>query len=194
MDIHIEVPDHSGELQPVRQINYNEPAVTLGVALRVDRDNSGVVAHLEDKTRDWDDQMKSAFLYRFEAILSIMTTISRTWSYPLQVTTMAWEECERIIVIAYDVILSKMGINKKISKIFRFAPTSIGGLGLPHLYIMQGIAHILAILNHCNRDTQIGHMLVAQLELACIEVGTGQHLFELPFQPYSALLTHCWIR
>ena len=95
---------------------------------------------------------------------------------------------------AYNVILSKMGLNKKTQRIFRFVPTSLGGLGLPHLYIIQGIAHIMAMMTHCSKDTQIGLMLIAQLELSNIEIGSADHLFDIPFKEYSPLLTDCWMK
>ena len=87
MEISIEVPDHTGELQQVRQVDFDTPKETLGVSLRVDGKNDGVFQHLYDSTVSWAEQMKSACLYRYEAALAIMTTISRTWSYPAQVTT-----------------------------------------------------------------------------------------------------------
>ena len=185
MNIDIKVPDVKGDLHSVRQINFDQPETTLGVSIRVDGGNSGIFNHLQKKSQTWADQMKSAFLYRFEAVLSLMTTISKTWSYPLLVSTLSWDECEAIMLVVYDVIISKMGINKKLPRIFRFAPTSIGGLGLPHLYIMQGIILVIAILNRCNRLTQIGGIIVAQIELACLEIGTGTHLFSLPFESYE---------
>ena len=95
---------------------------------------------------------------------------------------------------AFDVILSKMGLNKKLPRIFRFAPRILGSLGLPHLYIIQGIAHVLAMLNHCGKGSQIGIMLTAQMELCNIEIGSGKHIFDLPYKEYESLLTHCWIK
>lgn len=194
MNISIEVPDNKGIMHKVRQINYDTPKETLGVSLRVDGKNDGVFKHLYESTTAWASQMKSAFLYRFEASLALMTTISKTWAYPLQVTTFSWDECERIMMPAYDVILSKMGLNKKLPRVFRFAPTTLGGFGLPHIYILQGLAHLIAMLSHCGKNTQIGLMLVAQLELCNIEVGSGSHLFHLSYKEYSPLLTDCWMK
>ena len=41
---------------------------------------------------------------------------------------------------------------------------------------------------------EIGNMIIAQLELACVEVGTGSHLFSLDFATFAPLLTRCRIR
>ena len=194
MHISIEVPDNNGVMQKVKQVNYDTPKGTLGVSLRVDGENDGVLKHLLDSTIAWASQMKSVCIYRFEASLALMTTISKTWGYPLRVTTFTWDDCEKIMMPAYDVILSKMGLNKKLPRIFRFAPTTLGGMGMSHIYIMQGLAHIVAVLSHCGKNTQIGMMMLAQLELCNIEIGSGTHLFLLPYKEYNDLLTKCWMK
>ena len=85
-----------------------------------------------------------------------------------------------------------MGISKDVP--YEYIHRGMGGLGLPHIYIMQGIAHIIAMMTHCSKDTQIGMMLIAQMELCNIEIGSGDHLFYLPYSLFSPSLTHCWMK
>ena len=194
MNISIMAPDHTGTLEEIKQVNFDQPKETLGVKLRIDGNNSGVYDHLHTSTVTWSEQMQSAFLYQWEAALALMTTISRTWSYPLLVTTMTIMECEKIMIPAFKVILTKMGLNRHLPKVFRYAPNEVGGLGLPNIYDMQGLAKIMAVLYHCGKDTIIGKMIEAQMEICHLHIGVGGVIFDADFDEYNILLPVCWTR
>lgn len=63
--------------------------------------------------------------------------------------------------------------------VYRYAPKSCLGLGLLDMYTMQGIAQIKVLLDHIGKDSMVGKFLYIELETACLELGTGIHLFEL---------------
>ena len=90
---------------------------------------------------------------------------------------MTIKEFEKIMISAYKVILAKMGLNRHIPAVFRYAPTFLGGLGLPHIFDMQGIAKIKDVLYHCGKGTIVGKMIEAQLEVCHLHVGVGDNIF-----------------
>lgn len=77
---------------------------------------------------------------------------------------------------------------------FRHAPLSLNGLNLPDLYIEQGIAQLRQVITHGAISSITGKLFRVSLELAQLEIGSGQPLFSTPFHIYGCLLTHCWIK
>lgn len=71
-----------------------------------------------------------------------MTTISRTWLYPLQATTFSSDDCDEIVRPLCAEILPRLGAYRKIPKVYRYAPKSLMGLGLSDIYVIQGTAQI----------------------------------------------------
>ena len=81
------VPDCNEIPTTVERIEYIVPKRTLGVRIAADGSMDGEFHYLRQKSIEWAGKLKKAFLYRSEANLAIMTTISKTWLYPLQCTT-----------------------------------------------------------------------------------------------------------
>ena len=92
----------------------------------------------------------------------------------------------------YKVILSKIGVNRSVATIFRYAPKSMNGLGLPHIFIDQGCSQIKSLLSHINTKTKLGGTMSAQLESCSIELGSTRHMFTLRYDKWSHILTNCW--
>jgi len=164
------VPDCEGDQTLVKRIGVTIPMRTLGVRIAADGNMSGEKEYLLERSREWANNLTKAFLYRSEAALALLTTISRTWSYPLQCTSFTYRECEEIMCPAYKVILSKMGVNRSIATIFRYVPKNMNGLGLPHIFIEQGCSQIKSLLSHINTTTKLGGTMSAQLESCSIEL------------------------
>ena len=124
----------------------------------------------------------------------MITTISRTWLYPLQATTLNQDECDDILRPLYAEILPRLGANRKIPKVYLYAPKSLMGLGLPDIYAMQGTAQIKALIFHMNKCTMVGKLLLAEIGAASIELGINCSVFELKYNLWGHLLTDCWLK
>ena len=176
-------------MEEVKRIEHNSQEVTLGIHLAVNGSNQGTIDHLVTETTDW-----ISWLYRWETALALVTTLARTWAYPLQVTTMKEKECEGILKPVYKELLSKMGANKHLPRVYRFAPRSLGGIEMPHIFRLQRTAHLESFLFHMKKDTLIGKMMEAQLENCTLAIGVSSNLFGLDYSEFHFLLTGCWIK
>ena len=190
----IQVLNDEGEMEEDKRIEYNSLEVTLGVHLAVNGSNQGTINHLANETTDWINHIKSSWLYRWETALALVTTLARTWTYPLQATTMNEKECEGIMKPVYKELLSKMGANKHLPRVYRFVPCSLGGIEMPHIFRLQGTAYLESFLFHMKKDTLIGKMMEAQLENCTLEIGVGSNLFGPDYSEFHFLLTDCWMK
>lgn len=178
----------------VKRNNPDKAESTLGVHVAVDGNMCEQKRQMDQSTATWVTNIKNSFLYRSEVLLALMTTISRTWLYPLQASTFSKEECDDIAKPLFSATLPKLGSNRKIPKVYRYAPKSLMGLGLPDIYTMQGTAQLKAIIFHMRKGTMVGKLLQIELEAANIELGIKGHLFELNYDEWHFLLTNCWLK
>ena len=188
------VPDHMGRRCAVDKIGPTTTKRTLGVRMAVDGNMSGEKEYLLGKSIEWAAKIKKAYLKKEEATLALISTIARTWSYPLQATKFTREECEEIMSPVYKVAISKMGVCRTIPKEYRYAPKYLNGLGLPNMYTMQGIDKLKVVVNQVNSGTQLGLLMAAQLEIASLELGMGEHLLKTAYEEWEFLLTDCWFK
>ena len=194
LDGEIKVNNQHLEEEVVKRHDPHTAECTLGVYVAVDGNMVEQKKQLGLSTNSWVQQITSSFLFRSEILLALVTTISRTWMYPLQATTFSSDDCDDIVRPLYAEILPRLGANRKIPKVYRYAPKSLMGLGLPDIYVMQGTAQIKAILFHMNKGTMVGKLLMAELEAASIELGRNCSIFELQYKNWNHLLTDCWLK
>jgi len=105
---------------------------------------------------------------------------------------MTHQEGLDISSILFTTVLPKLGAVRSFPKVFRYAPTELQGLGLPHAKVEQEIDHLKKILTHGAIDTPTGTLLQATLEQAQLEIGFSQSFLELPYNTHSTLLTPCF--
>ena len=172
-----------------------ESAKILGVHIAADGSMKDQCEELLSETRTWAENIRTGFLSRFESRLALISTIAATWSYPLAAATLTRKECDRIMLPAYKIILSKLGTNQKIPKVFRYAAFKHQGLGLPNIYSKQGIAHLKLIINNIPFKNKVGVALLTCIEYCVLELGSAcDNLFTLDYKQWHFLLTDCWIK
>ena len=78
---------------------------------------------------------------KHEMWISVTMMLWETLEYPLPATTLTYQECEEIMAPAKIQILHGLQICENLPLVLLFGPKSQFGLGLPHLYTLQGIIY-----------------------------------------------------
>ena len=60
--------------------------------------------------------------------------------------------------------LNGIGICRHLPRVLLHGPTRTQGIGLPHIYFLQGIAHLEDIMTHTSQETLTGDLFRASLE------------------------------
>ena len=92
----------------------------------------------------------------------------------------------------YKTVLPSIGINRHITKEYRYAPKRYQGLGLMNIYTDMNIETIQLLLNHAGTNSQLGLFIQVQIEALQLEVGTTSPIFTLPYAKYKILTTNYW--
>ena len=189
----ISATDAQKNRSQVKQLKVSDGARILGVRIAADGNNLCEKEYLHKTTVDWAQHIRFGYLTRHDAALAIKTTISKTWAYPLPATTFSYSDTLDIMVSAYKAVLPKMGCNRNLPLVYRYAPVSVQGLGLPHVFSLQGIAHLKIMLSKIAKDERIGTLLLAQMEYLGLEIGNMHNIFDLQYSEWSLFATPTWI-
>ena len=192
--VDIMIRNNEGEVVATPQITCSKGMKTLGVFIAADGNWEDQHAYLVSKSQIWADQVAKSSLSRIDSLLGLTSTISKTWAYPLAATRFTKLQCNQIMVPVYKKVLPKMGFNQKIPKAYRFGLQRLQGLGLPDVYLLQGLAQIKTFLSHIKKGTVIGDVLEDQLETITLHLGGSAAVFDLPYDSWSIFLDDCFSR
>ena len=186
--------DINEEVCTIRRSDVRTPEETLGIWCCANGDWDFSFQRMMEASQKWAAHMQSAYLTQYEALLSVTTTITKTWDYPIGVVGFTEKQCEQIMTPAYMKILPKIGPSTRLPLVYRYGPRNKLGLGLPHLYTRLGIEHIKLLITHMQSESKNGKLMETILEYANIELGTTKHVFELDYKKWHKLLTDSWVK
>ena len=72
-----------------------------------------------------------------------------------------------------------MGVNRHITKVYRYGPTSAQGLACPKIYTEQGIAQLQLLIDHGGLQTQFGILFLTCYNFSILEIGSAHPMFDL---------------
>jgi hypothetical protein len=101
-------------------------------------DQQAEISRLKTKSDGYASQMNSNFLNRTDARLAYEVFYIPAMRYSLQITSINQVNMESIQSKATTAFLSAQGFNRHMPREVVFAPTIYQGLGLCHLYDLQG--------------------------------------------------------
>ena len=105
--------------------------------------------------------------------------------YPSSSCTFTKNQTDKIHRPATRAIIGALGVNRSFPRVIAFAPRSLMGLDMNHMYTSQGIQHIIMILAHVRQNSENGKMYIMSLEMAQLLTGVTKPLFEYPGPIYK---------
>ena len=168
-----------------------EARETRGVWISGDRNWRGNVKYLRNKTKKWGYQLKRGFLDKQDSRRAINTTILTTLKYSLHATSMNQKQCERIMSPLLINALPKLGIVRTMRRTEVHLSCYMNGLGIPNIYILQGIDHIKVLLDHGDQSTATEQLLQNTIEAHMIETGSSRTIFS-PCSEQMKVMTRSW--
>ncbi len=189
------VQDSQGVLRQLERLEPSEARRTLGVRLAPDGNNRAEFEHLQEISAQWADRIRTGFLPRHLVWTALTSTVLPKLRYPLPATTFSKKECVSILSPLLQAVLPAAGICRNFPRVLVHAPTKYQGLGVPHLYSDQGIAHIFQCLHHAHQESNItGQLFRASFEQLGLELGLPDSPFSHAFKSFGHLATTSWVK
>lgn len=171
----------------IDRLDVTDARTTLGVDQCPSGNMEQQAAKMKAMTELWAAQMKAGYLKRSKTWLSLRSALWTSLEYRLNATTLTKAQCEDIMTPALTVALNGMGICRLLPRTLVHGTVELQGLGLPHLYTLQGIAHAEDIMVHTALGTLTGDMLRANMEQLIIDVGVGDDVLNHDFDQFGVL-------
>jgi hypothetical protein len=173
------VTDSLGNTQKIQQLPTNKSQKLLGVMKCPMGDQQDEIKRLQIKSDNLASRLNSNHLTRVEARLAYEAFYLPAMRYSLNITSINQTDIETIQAKATAAFLSTQGFNRHMPCEVVFAPRIYQGVGMRHLYDIQGSDSTQLLLQELNQDnSQTQHMLIALLDAMQLEAGIGESILE----------------
>jgi hypothetical protein len=176
----LQVQDIARVVHQLCHTDYNEAIRSLGVDLAPDGNMRQQTIALLKASSLWATQMKAENLPKTDVWTALMSSLWRTLSYPLPVTTLSVDECKAIMAPALNQGLVGMGFCRHFPRALVHSPARYMGLNIHHLHSSQENQRLKGIIEHTAISDFTGLLYRASLEHLLIELGMGEDSLEMP--------------
>jgi hypothetical protein len=140
------------------------------------------------------DCVRSGRLTHIVAWFLLMWCIMKTLEYPLMATSLSKKQCDIIMKLIFDSGLSALGISQTMNRDTVYGPHRFQGVGVPDLWMLQGILKLWITIAHGDANTITGSSLRAILALHTIELELLGSFLSHDYNKYSHLATNTWLK
>jgi hypothetical protein len=179
---------------PIEAKSCNDAHKTLGVMACPQGNNYVEYQQLKSKCDNFAQRMSSAILSREEATIFYRTICIPSISYSLAIGTFTEKQTHALQGSLTQATLNGLGYNRKTPAAIVYGPTSLGGIGMRHIFAEQGTMQAQIVIQHLRSFTQLGATIVIQLNWAQIVSGRGTPILEIPQEILPHLDSEQWIQ
>jgi hypothetical protein len=173
------VTDINGQEKEIPQLESNKSQKLLGVMKCPIGDQQDEISRLKQKSNMYAKRMNANHLNRTDARLAYKVFYIPAMRYSLQITSINQVDMETVQSKATVAFLSAQGFNRNMPREVAFAPTIYQGLGLRHLYDLQGSDGTRLLLQELNTEKSMTQtMILTLLEAMQLEAGIGDPILE----------------
>jgi hypothetical protein len=175
----IYVTDIQGNQQLIPQLPTNKAEKLLGVMKCPIGDQQAEIARLRIKSDNYAKRVNSNALTRSEARLAYEVFYLPALRYSLNITAINQTDLESIQAKATAAFLAAQGFNRNMPREVVYAPALYQGVGMRHLFDIQGAdctRLLLQELNYPGSTTE--RMIAAVLDTIQMESGIGKPILE----------------
>jgi hypothetical protein len=174
----IKVQDITGNTKTIQQLQTTSSQKLLGVMKNPMGNQQDEVQRLTMKSNAMATKINSNAMSHTEARVAYEMFYIPAMRYSLSTTSMNQIDLENIQKKATLSILAAMGYNRHMPREVVFSTKKYQGLGLRHLYDLQGTDGIRLFLQEINNNGMTKQMLQAVVETIQLESGIGTPIME----------------
>jgi hypothetical protein len=160
---------------------------TLGVHLSPSGSNTGALAVMESFVLDYCTTLRGSHLNRQDALMSYIQYLLPKLRFQPPVLSLTKRQCDKLVSPIYMALLPKLHINRHTSRSIIFGPERLGGLSLPHIYVVTNIDKLQLFLGHLRIKDRTGNLI--HIDLTYLQLLSGSGTFFMNQDPS----TYSWI-
>ena len=154
--------DHNGVKSKIKRMKHTEPNEGLGFLIAPTGNQEPEYTKRLKQARECMARILPVQLTLREAWLALVTRVLPKVTYPFKLTRFTKKQLKRLSIVIDNVMLPKMGINRKMKRAVIYAPLELGGIGYPSIETIQDQQSI----GHFVRHLQWGKEIATDLKIA----------------------------
>ena len=176
--------------EKLSRLEPKEADRVLGIRLPLDGTMKVEYRFREKQIKEFAHKLKHAPLSHYDAYVVYESRYRSMIRYPLAVTQFTIKQCNDLQRPVIDVLLPKMGLNRKMPRAVIYGPMALGGRELMDLRLEQVTSQWEATRGHMCRKDRVGQGLRLTLnDHQCI-VGSEEFFLNVDPNVYNYGITH----
>ena len=177
----------------VRRLEPFNTHKTLGNYISLDGKQTGQLRFLKERVSTWAKRVRTSGLNGSQRLLAYNGYLVPSLAYRLATSSLSFKQCKELQTIIDPILLHAYGLQRNLPKIVLFSTTSKAGLGITHIYHIQGIEKLKLFLMHLRRNDTTGNLLQIAMANTQLEIGLDNFFMTLNYYDYCEHITKNWV-
>ena len=167
---------------------------SLGLLMASGGGSSGAEEKANRNGQTFGAQMSSSGLSKSDIIRALQSVHLPGHTYTFHGSPLSKKALNRTTNALITKLLPRLRYTQNHPIALRHAPINRGGLGLPHLYVEQGVTNIKQMLFHIRLKTSLGILMLVNLSWTQLHTGMSQSILIDTSTPLPHVANSWWIR
>jgi ribonuclease HI len=172
------IRDIAGLKKIIPQLRTDESQKLLGVMKNPIGNQQDEIKRLKAKSNRIAVQINTNALTTLQAKMAYESFYIPAMRYSLPITSINQMDLNTVQAKAMASLLATMGYNRHMPREVVYCSTKYQGLGMKHLYDIQGVESTRLLIQELNNDSVISEMIKCLLETIQLEAGIGKPILE----------------
>lgn len=176
----------------IKLLNPEESRKMLGVHMAPNNKQKGQTDALCKKAKIWGTNVKKNYLNVYDASLAYTNGLLPSVEYPIGVSSLSPNQCDKIMKEVNTPFLHKLGLNGKLDRNIMCGTFEIGGLNYRDLYTTGGISKYQMLIGHQRKNDETARL--QRIAMACAQQWSGLStpILQNNYEVYKMLVEESW--
>ena len=169
---------------------------SLGIQLTLTGNQDEQKKVLKQKSESFAAQVSKKRCNKTAALWTFQHSFMPSLSYPMVVTQFSEDEWKKIISPAARATMNSAGMVKNMPHAIFYGPEKYQGLNVHNPYFLQGIIHVMVLIQESVLQSQTGTLLKACAEAFRVKIGIPFSLTNTKYdrRTFAYYVPNCWYK
>ena len=176
----------------IKRLEPDEARKTLGCLISPTLNQLPQLNELKKMILDWKLRIIGSSLQNYLRIKAYNTVLKPRISYRLSTTSLSFSQCEQLMLLIRSLLINSHGIQRNFPKCIVEASATYAGLGIPHIYDLQGFEKLKFFKHHIHQMDETGRAIWISMRYTQLEIGISSLFYNSPFEDLHTFATPTW--
>lgn len=142
---------------------------------------------------DWVRKNQSSNLSNYDKLHAYKTCLEKKLVYILVVTSLTFTQCKELDKLICPLLLNSHSIQRNANRSIIYLSDEYGGLNIPSIYHLQGIANLQFFQMHYRNNDTAGKLLKISMRYTQLECGLSNPFYVHDFYKIQHITTPTWL-